>query len=1078
MKLLFYVVLLCANICIAQQTDIIWSKPVRVTINGNSITKSQNGQKASAKSENILDPNTNGWAEFKVTETGVKLGFGFIKSTSNNNEVDGEIDFANMDYSIQLFNNNTVKIYKEGDLYGQFGSYSVGSIFRIERLNNQIKFYKNGVLLTTITNNGIPSKAFVVNGVIQSNGSSITLGKSSFVKPLTMTSSVTDVHCQSTTNLGSISISISGGIQPYTYLWSNGATTASLNSIKSGVYALVATDATNKTISKSFTVLNCVDWTDLKGVTLNGTVLTKTATTLWGNSGAASENVLEGGNDGFMQFIPGGNVKYSAIGLTFLNTDNNYISIDYSFLIDHKRLFIFSSGKLQGDFGRIKNSDILKIERKAETILYYKNDILIFKEPTKPEMDLVVDVAFNKMNDYFENIKTTFFSKPSLTGIVKNYDNDEVKGSISLNVKGGYAPYNFAWNDVKIPSNLMVLNILNEDPRELVIDTIGITSNLDSLRRKNKSQYLLPGNYPVTIYDVFDDSKKIVGVVGTKIDWLTLKNTTLSSVEIPSRNIEKTIYLYDKGDNITQSGQFQNGLNYAISDNNFRKDYNNVLEFTIQDIRDVVYIGLIEKQQNIIDGIEDLKQKTYFEFVGKESFRIWFGDGYIFESKYSTGDVFGFENNVSTGDISFFHNRKEIIKKKLEDINPDNDLLLKILFGSPSARVSNIVMKTFPMPIGGASKSMIKDVVADVSCGKPCSGSIDVYGTTNIFSIPKRYELIDYSTGALMSTIYYTSGPNHAIFTGLCAGKYTVNYYFDKFFPLPGGTFSTTKTFEVAYIPDWINDVNVTQSVIDKSLTKTGGGVYNWDAGASSINILDHSKSGWIEWSSPSIDGINGIGFSTTDVDPTINTIKYGVGYVRLNFGIWGLWNLYVKTNLNTMIGALSGGDILRPYTTTDKFRLEKDHINHKITLSVNGTLIDQFNGVSATDDYVLDAALKLLNGNITTPRISFGCPSVLTKDYAVLKVNMDGHFYILDGNHLNFTIDGEYTINTLKFQVLDNKRNIVISNNLNSNLLNKINLKLGDNRYYLDCNTLATGYYTLEVVNEKNEKLVLRFKR
>ena len=156
MKFLFYVVLLCANICIAQQTDIIWAKPVRVTINGNSITKSQNGQKASAKSENILDANTNGWAEFKVTETGVRLGFGFIKTTSNNNEVDGEIDFANMDYSIQLFNNNTVKIYKEGDLFGQFGTYSVGSIFRIERLNNQIKFYKNGVLLTTITNSGIP----------------------------------------------------------------------------------------------------------------------------------------------------------------------------------------------------------------------------------------------------------------------------------------------------------------------------------------------------------------------------------------------------------------------------------------------------------------------------------------------------------------------------------------------------------------------------------------------------------------------------------------------------------------------------------------------------------------------------------------------------------------------------------------------------------------------------------------------------------------------------------------------------------------------------------------------------------
>jgi hypothetical protein len=59
---------------------------------------------------------------------------------------------------------------------------------------------------------------------------------------------------------------------------------------------------------------------------------------------------------------------------------------------------------------------------------------------------------------------------------------------------------------------------------------------------------------------------------------------------------------------------------------------------------------------------------------------------------------------------------------------------------------------------------------------------------------------------------------------------------------------------------------------------------------------------------------------------------------------------------------------------------------------------------------------------------------------------------------------------------VLNNKQNVVISNY--SNLLNNSFLKSGDNRYNLDCNTLPVGYYTLEVENEKNEKLYLRFKR
>jgi gliding motility-associated-like protein len=42
---------------------------------------------------------------------------------------------------------------------------------------------------------------------------------------------------------GSASVSASGGTEPYSYLWSNGATTASVNGLESGVYTVVVTDA-------------------------------------------------------------------------------------------------------------------------------------------------------------------------------------------------------------------------------------------------------------------------------------------------------------------------------------------------------------------------------------------------------------------------------------------------------------------------------------------------------------------------------------------------------------------------------------------------------------------------------------------------------------------------------------------------------------------------------------------------------------------------------------------------------------------------------------------------------------------
>ena len=48
---------------------------------------------------------------------------------------------------------------------------------------------------------------------------------------------------------GEISVSISGGTSGYTYLWSTGAVTPSINLLMPGVYTVVATDANGCTIS-------------------------------------------------------------------------------------------------------------------------------------------------------------------------------------------------------------------------------------------------------------------------------------------------------------------------------------------------------------------------------------------------------------------------------------------------------------------------------------------------------------------------------------------------------------------------------------------------------------------------------------------------------------------------------------------------------------------------------------------------------------------------------------------------------------------------------------------------------------
>ncbi|WP_422007816.1 PKD domain-containing protein [Roseivirga pacifica] len=71
--------------------------------------------------------------------------------------------------------------------------------------------------------------------------------------PLNVNPIVTNVSCFGDAN-GSIDLSVSGGIAPYTYLWSNGETTQDLFNISGGTYTLDITDGNGCVSSYSYTV--------------------------------------------------------------------------------------------------------------------------------------------------------------------------------------------------------------------------------------------------------------------------------------------------------------------------------------------------------------------------------------------------------------------------------------------------------------------------------------------------------------------------------------------------------------------------------------------------------------------------------------------------------------------------------------------------------------------------------------------------------------------------------------------------------------------------------------------------------
>jgi len=122
---------------------------------------------------------------------------------------------------------------------------------------------------------------------------------------ITANANVTNVTCKGSST-GSINLSVSGGNSPYTYSWSNGATTQDLHNKPAGTYTVVITDANGCTLSNTYTI-------------------TEPATAL--SLSAAITNVsCKGGDNGAIDLsVSGGNGPYTySWNLGSSNNNNNY----------------------------------------------------------------------------------------------------------------------------------------------------------------------------------------------------------------------------------------------------------------------------------------------------------------------------------------------------------------------------------------------------------------------------------------------------------------------------------------------------------------------------------------------------------------------------------------------------------------------------------------------------------------------------------------------------------------------------------------------------------------------------------
>lgn len=182
----------------------------------------------------------------RTAGTPVRGGFQLVALDGNNNNAG---TFSNAGSNV-TFQSSGGRTYSEHNPFLNFsGGDQVQFSFRwtspAQLPGNLVRLYFSGLLAN---GNGGSSGDRVVNSLLTANLPAA--GNDPEVEII----NVVNVNCAGGNN-GSATASVSNGIPPYVYNWSNGAQTATINNLQAGTYTITVTDANSATTSASVTII-------------------------------------------------------------------------------------------------------------------------------------------------------------------------------------------------------------------------------------------------------------------------------------------------------------------------------------------------------------------------------------------------------------------------------------------------------------------------------------------------------------------------------------------------------------------------------------------------------------------------------------------------------------------------------------------------------------------------------------------------------------------------------------------------------------------------------------------------------
>jgi len=379
--------------------------------------------------------------------TNVGAGSYTVTVTDQNNcSTSGSVTLTNPPILLLGFNttNATCNGTNTGsiDLSVQGGTPPYSYIWSNGAQTEDISNISAGSYTVTVTDSNNCSAAIIVN-VTEPAPLSISLN------------SITNLLCNGVGN-GSIDISVSGGTLPYSYNWSNGATTQDLSGLSGGTYTVTVNDFYNCSSTQTFTVY------EPSPIVIN---ITTTPADCGYSNGSAIATV-SGGTPGY-SYLWNTNPPQTSL------TANQLAAGGYSLTVtDQNGCIASQSAIIESVGGPIISLDSIVNSKCAtlfnDTVVTYTNDGAIYISVTGATPPYTYQWSSGQTTEDISNLlpgnylvtvrdvnlctSTMSFTITGPTPLVFNISVNDVlcsgqnNGSIDLTVSGGTPPYKYFWN--------------------------------------------------------------------------------------------------------------------------------------------------------------------------------------------------------------------------------------------------------------------------------------------------------------------------------------------------------------------------------------------------------------------------------------------------------------------------------------------------------------------------------------------------------------------------------------------------------------------------------------------------------